>query len=67
METPIGTCSECGGPVIMPAMMVNPTPYCRDCGAIARQPYGPVIPMMPKPWVERRSVWGRRRIERNRF
>lgn len=46
METIIGTCSRCGGPVSMPGFMVNPVPYCKRCGAIARQPHGPIIPMV---------------------
>ena len=44
----IGTCSECGGPVVVPNMMVNPVPYCRECGAVMINPHGPVIPMQPK-------------------
>lgn len=48
VEQPIGTCSECGGPVVLPSMSVDPVPYCRRCGATKRQPYGPVIPMEPR-------------------
>lgn len=47
MDTRIGTCSECGGAVVVPPMMVHPTPHCIRCGAIARHPHGPVIPMEP--------------------
>jgi hypothetical protein len=47
METPIGTCGECGGPVVVPTMMVNPTPHCARCGAVARNPYGPRVEMEP--------------------
>lgn len=47
MNNIIGTCSECGGPVKMPSMMVNPVPCCERCGAIAANPFGPVIQMKP--------------------
>lgn len=52
----IGTCSNCGGPVKMPTMMVDPRPCCTRCGATPKGPaYGPVIPMNPsnsanRPW-----------------
>lgn len=60
MEDRVGTCSLCGGPVVMPSMMVHATPHCLSCGAIAKNPHGPVIPMerprMPRPkhltWIE---------------
>jgi len=48
MDSRIGTCSICGGPVIVPAMMVNPVPHCANCGAIAQNPHGPIIPMQPR-------------------
>ena len=54
MEPVIGTCSECGGPVVLPSMMVHPVPTCQKCGATKREPYGPVIPM--KPAGERSST-----------
>lgn len=41
----VGTCSLCGGPVEVPAHMINPVPVCRTCGAIARVPHGPVVEM----------------------
>lgn len=44
----LGTCSECGGAVVTPRVwssIVPPIPRCRDCGATARQSYGPVIDM----------------------
>jgi hypothetical protein len=48
METPIGTCSECGGPVVVPDHDAwNPTPHCAHCGAVARNPYGPRVEMEP--------------------
>lgn len=37
----VGTCSGCGGPVIVPNGAVNPTPHCERCGAIAKAPRGP--------------------------
>lgn len=45
MDNCIGTCSICGGPVIMPSMMVNPVASCQQCGAHPRNLHGPVIPM----------------------
>lgn len=48
MEQVIGTCSECGGPVVLPSFMVNPYPVCKRCGAAAQAAYGPVIPMTPR-------------------
>lgn len=47
MSIPIGTCSNCGGPVVVPSMMINPVRHCERCGATARHPYGPVIDMVP--------------------
>lgn len=49
-ETTIGACSLCGGPVTTPQMWggsVPPVPQCRSCGARARMPFGPVVPMEP--------------------
>lgn len=43
----IGTCSLCHGPVVMPSMSTRPVPYCLDCGAHPKQPYGPMIEMEP--------------------
>lgn len=64
MEDRIGTCSLCGGPVVVPCMMVNPTPHCRRCGAIPVTPHGPVIPMQPPERPIRRTNWARWNIER---
>jgi hypothetical protein len=47
MENIIGTCSECGGPVAVPSMMVDPVPRCKRCGATTASPYGPIIKMVP--------------------
>lgn len=47
MNTIIGTCSRCGGPVGYPTVWygtVPPVPTCSHCGATAKNPYGPVIP-----------------------
>jgi hypothetical protein len=44
----VGTCSRCSGPVMIPDPwwgVVPPKPKCASCGAVAAQPYGPVIPM----------------------
>lgn len=48
----IGTCSICGGPVTMPDHWGGnrpPIPTCESCGAQAANPFGPTIPMTPKP------------------
>lgn len=47
-NTIIGTCSECGSAVSVPTFWwgtIPPVPQCVGCGAVAAQPYGPVIPM----------------------
>jgi hypothetical protein len=44
----IGTCSNCQGPVQTPELWsgdLPPVPTCTQCGATARNPYGPVIQM----------------------
>lgn len=52
----IGTCGNCGGPVEMPSMMVDPVARCRVCGASPRDAYGPVIPMKSgDPFAEQTS------------
>lgn len=46
--TTIGTCSKCNGPVQVPDFWggtVPPVPTCTHCGATAKDPYGPTIPM----------------------
>lgn len=45
MSNVIGTCGKCGGPVVMPQLMVNPVACCQSCGARAKNAHGPVIPM----------------------
>ena len=50
MNTTIGTCSRCGGPVQIPTYWygtVPPIPACAHCGALATRAYGPVIPTEP--------------------
>lgn len=50
MNTTIGTCGSCGGPVQVPTAwygVVPPTPTCARCGAVARENHGPVVPMQP--------------------
>jgi len=45
---PMGTCSQCGGPVGRPRIWNGvgmPPIMCGHFGAIARSPYGPVIEM----------------------
>lgn len=50
-ETTIGTCGNCGGPVVRMneywGVGPFPPPACRSCGAVAKNSYGPVIPMGP--------------------
>lgn len=42
---PIGTCSICAGPVVLPAYQVNPVASCQRCGSTAVNAYGPVVEM----------------------
>lgn len=51
MDTTIGTCSICGGPVRVPSAwwsVIPPTPRCAQCGA-TKASHGPVIDMQPSP------------------
>lgn len=43
----IGTCSNCGGPVIVSDDAVHPVPHCASCGAIPKTPYVPPLPVIP--------------------
>lgn len=46
----LGTCSHCGGPVTVPYVWggtIPPVPTCQICGAMKKNPYGPVIDMGP--------------------
>ncbi len=50
MNHTIGTCSNCGGRVVLSAhwMSVKPEiPHCESCGARVAQPHGHVIEMEP--------------------
>lgn len=47
MNNIIGTCGNCGGPVEIPSMMVNPVPKCTKCGATPKNLFGPKIDMEP--------------------
>lgn len=50
-STWIGACSICGGAVTVPTVWfstVPPGPTCSACGATAKQPDRPVIPMEPR-------------------
>jgi hypothetical protein len=50
MNTQVGTCSLCGGPVSTPTAWMSvrpPVPQCESCGAYAAQPHGDVIEMAP--------------------
>lgn len=50
MDTVIGTCSLCGGAVMVPEVWystIPAVPRCRGCGATQRNPYGAVIEMEP--------------------
>ena len=58
MQTIIGTCSLCSGPVIMPVTwhgMKPPPPRCDDCGATQAQGYGPII-RMERPLIGKRAA-----------
>ncbi len=51
MNRTIGTCSNCGGRVVVPTVwmsVVPPVPHCEKCGSSAAQPHGGVIEMEPK-------------------
>lgn len=51
-DTIVGTCGNCGGPVSVPAFWYginNPTPTCCNCGSSAKEDFGPVLPMRPRP------------------
>ena len=46
----VGTCSRCGGYVVVPALwlgVVPPTPTCSSCGAVAAPTGLPVIDTIP--------------------
>lgn len=48
MHSVIGSCSLCGGDVVLPGEwggLEPPTPTCRSCGARKAQPGRPEIPM----------------------
>lgn len=50
----IGTCSICGGAVVIPdvwAGVIPPTPTCSKCGAQAAT-HGPIINMVPQNATE---------------
>lgn len=47
----VGTCGNCGGPVMTPELWggaIPPTPECAHCGATPQSSFGPVIPMTPR-------------------
>ncbi len=51
MDRVVGTCSLCGGAVMLSGnwmATVPQVPTCRSCGAIKKQPHGPVIDMVPR-------------------
>lgn len=51
----IGTCSLCGGRVVVDSVhmsVVPPTPTCERCGAVKAE-HGPVIDMTPAPVATR--------------
>jgi len=46
----LGTCSNCGGPVVIPNQYLSisqPKPRCLKCGASASNNFGPIIQMGP--------------------
>lgn len=47
-EQIVGTCGNCGGPVVMPTIwhsILKPPRICKNCGVHATEDYGPVLPM----------------------
>jgi len=60
MDRTVGTCSECGGRVTLPDVwmaIIPPIPTCKSCGATQKQPYGPIIKMVPlKRDIEKDSL-----------
>lgn len=47
----IGSCSICGGPVLVHEVWhctIPDVPTCGNCGAIKADNHGPVIPMVPR-------------------
>ncbi len=56
--TVLGTCSICGGKIIVPKVWLGlypPTPSCMSCGAVPKDAHGPVIPMEPRKIESRRN------------
>lgn len=46
MNTTVGTCGNCGGPVQVPAAWyATIPPTCAHCGATAKTDHGPMLPM----------------------
>lgn len=65
MNTTIGTCSVCGGPVQIPAVwfgVTPPEPACARCGAVAQKSHGPVIPMEQTPAGDGGQRLSRRKV-----
>ena len=53
MNTVIGTCGICGGPVEIPSVwhgIIPPVPTCTHCGATQKNSYGPVLDMNPNQY-----------------
>lgn len=42
---PVGTCSECQGPVVVSRIQREPVRVCAKCGAEAALPFGPEVTM----------------------
>jgi len=64
----VGTCGVCGGPVCIPSAWygINPPPkQCSVCGAIAKESYGPVLPMQERQYnlVETKTSTNTQRVE----
>ena len=57
MNNQIGVCDQCGGPVVVSAYSVWPTPHCTRCGAVAAT-VQPVIKMEPPKKKESTDVRG---------
>lgn len=54
-EKVIGTCSNCGGDVVVHGVQYSTRPLpprCRSCGATARKPVIDMAPPAPKPAID---------------
>lgn len=53
-QVTFGTCGICGGAVTVPAVwhgIIPPPKTCSQCGAVAVESHGPVLPMHPRQYT----------------